>query len=172
MFECRFATRSVDKDGAICNHEEEEPGSDLDVCNGDAAIYIHTTTFASNEETTSGKAGPRVDRGRYDNRRTGRSCSMTRWKVNNTACFECGNPMKQRMLATSLIRQQQQQRICLPYCRAPFSPHKRCPRRGTHTLRYTWNPRIAEGNTNSFVRGHVLLALELCKSRQLATLFG
>ena len=63
------------------------------------------------------------------------------WKVNNTAggassvgilrvwesyeqyswgCFECGNPMKQRMLATLLIRQQQQQRICLPCCRAPF----------------------------------------------------
>ena len=28
--------------------------------------------------------------------------------------------MKQRMLATSLIRQNQQQRICLPCCRAPF----------------------------------------------------
>ena len=74
----------LDKDGAICNHEEE-PGSDLDVCHGDAAIYIHTTTFASNKETTSGKAGPRVDRGRYDNRRTGRSSGMTRRKVNNTA---------------------------------------------------------------------------------------
>ena len=48
----------LDKDGAICNHEEEEPGSDLDVCHGDDVIYIHTTTFASNEETTSGKAGP------------------------------------------------------------------------------------------------------------------
>ena len=54
-----FATLSViDKDGAICNHEEEEPGSDLDVCHRDDAIYIHTTIFASNEETISGKVGP------------------------------------------------------------------------------------------------------------------
>ena len=36
----------LDKIEAIFNHEEE-PGIDLDVYSGDAAIYIHTTTYAS-----------------------------------------------------------------------------------------------------------------------------
>ena len=45
------------KDGAICNREEK-PGSDVDFFRGDATIYIHTTTFASNEIPLAAKWDP------------------------------------------------------------------------------------------------------------------
>ena len=45
-----------------------------------------------------------LDRGIYDNRRTGHSYGMTQWKANITVCFEYGSRMKQRMLPTTLLR--------------------------------------------------------------------
>ena len=86
----------LDKDGAICNHSLT------------FAVETPRYTFTQRhspptKRPLAAKRRPGIPR-KVRRQEDWTQLWLTRWRVNNTACFECGNPMKQRKLFASLIR--------------------------------------------------------------------
>ena len=155
----RFANLSLDKDGAIVTTKKKSQAAILTFAMETPRYTFTQRPSPPTKRPLAAKRGPgRPRKVRQQEDWTQLWYDAVESEQYSWGCFECGNPMKQRMLATSLIRQQQQQRICLPCCRAPF--HRINIVQGVVPTLFDIHEilRIAEGNMNSAFSSSVAMS--------------